>query len=80
MLETLIELAPEILKATGETLLMLAICLSAAIVIGGALGLLLSAGVAWLITALSQFPIPVSVPTVLMALGVSATIGIAWRN
>ena len=40
MLDTLIELLPEILKATGETLLMLAICLSAAIVIGGALGLL----------------------------------------
>jgi hypothetical protein len=32
MLETLIELLPEILKATGETLLMLAICLSAAMV------------------------------------------------
>lgn len=44
--------------------------------VGGVFGLLLSAGVAWLITALSQFPIPVSVPTVLMALGVSATIGI----
>ena len=44
--------------------------------VGGILGLLLSAGVAWLITALSQFPIPVSLPTVLMALGVSATIGI----
>ncbi|MDY0038497.1 MAG: methionine ABC transporter permease [Zoogloea oleivorans] len=40
MLDTLIELLPEILKATGETLLMLAICLSAAILIGGALGLL----------------------------------------
>lgn len=40
MLETLIELYPEILKATGQTLLMLAICLSAAIVLGGSLGLL----------------------------------------
>jgi D-methionine transport system permease protein len=40
MLETLIELLPEILKATGETLLMLAICLSAAVVLGGALGVL----------------------------------------
>lgn len=40
LLDTLNELLPEILKATGETLLMMAICLSAAIVIGGALGLL----------------------------------------
>jgi D-methionine transport system permease protein len=39
LLDTL-NLLPEILKATGETLLMMAICLSAAIVIGGALGLL----------------------------------------
>ncbi len=44
--------------------------------VGGVFGLLLSGGVAALITALTQFPIPVSVPTVLMALGVSATIGI----
>ncbi len=44
--------------------------------VGGMFGLLLSGGVAWLITAATQFPIPVSVPTVLMALGVSATIGI----
>lgn len=40
MLETLTELQPEILKATGETLLMLAICLTAAVVLGGALGVL----------------------------------------
>ena len=44
--------------------------------VGGGFGLLLSAGVAALITALAQFPIPVSVPTVLMALGVSASIGL----
>lgn len=44
--------------------------------VGGIFGLLLSGGVAWLITVLAQFPIPVSLPTVLMALGVSATIGI----
>ncbi len=40
LLDTVNELLPEILKATGETLLMMAICLSAVIVIGGALGLL----------------------------------------
>ncbi len=40
LLDTLIELQPEILKATGETLLMLAICLSVALVLGGALGIL----------------------------------------
>lgn len=40
MLETLIEIYPEILKAIGETLLMLAICLSVAIVLGGLLGIL----------------------------------------
>ncbi len=44
--------------------------------VGGIFGLLLSAGAAALITAVAQFPIPVSVPTVLMALGVSATIGL----
>lgn len=40
LIDTLIELQPEILKATGETLLMLAISLSVAIVLGGALGIL----------------------------------------
>lgn len=40
MLETLIEIYPEILKAIGETLLMLAICLTVAIILGGLLGIL----------------------------------------
>lgn len=40
MLETLLEIYPEILKAIGETLLMLAICLSVAIILGGLLGIL----------------------------------------
>ena len=44
--------------------------------VGGALGLGLSAGVAWLITVLAGFPVPVSLPTVLLALGVSAAIGL----
>ncbi|MDO5533275.1 MAG: ABC transporter permease [Propionibacteriaceae bacterium] len=44
--------------------------------VGGALGLGVSAGVAWLITALANFPVPVSVPTVIMALSVSAAIGL----
>ena len=40
MLETLIEIYPEILKAIGETLLMLGICLTVAIILGGLLGIL----------------------------------------
>ncbi len=44
--------------------------------VGGALGLALSAGVAWLVTTLANFPVPVSLPTVLIALGVSALIGL----
>ena len=44
--------------------------------VGGALGLALSAGVAWLVTTLAEFPVPVSLPTVLLALGVSAAIGL----
>ena len=37
---TLVDLLPEILKALGETLTMMAICLMAAITLGGSLGLL----------------------------------------
>ncbi|MDN5572227.1 MAG: ABC transporter permease [Propionibacteriaceae bacterium] len=44
--------------------------------LGGAFGLGLSALVAWLVTAYSPVPIPVSVPTALLALAVSASIGI----
>lgn len=40
MFENLEELWPEIARATGETLLMMAICLTVAIVLGGALGIL----------------------------------------
>lgn len=39
MFEGIIELLPEIAKAIGETLLMMAICLTTAVVIGGALGI-----------------------------------------
>ncbi|WP_232549770.1 ABC transporter permease [Propioniciclava soli] len=45
-------------------------------VLGGAFGLGLSALVAWIVTSSSPITIPVSVPTVLTALGVSAAIGI----
>lgn len=38
MLENLLELTPEIIQAIGETLLMLGICLTAALTLGGALG------------------------------------------
>ena len=41
LLNTLVDLFPEILKAMGETLTMMAICLTAAITLGGALGLLI---------------------------------------
>lgn len=44
--------------------------------VGGAFGLGFSALIAWLVTSLTPVPIPVSVPTALLALGVSATIGI----
>ncbi|MDE2585732.1 MAG: ABC transporter permease, partial [Betaproteobacteria bacterium] len=40
LLDTFIELLPEIGKAAGETGLMLVICLTAAVIVGGALGIL----------------------------------------
>ncbi|HET7776022.1 MAG TPA: methionine ABC transporter permease [Azospira sp.] len=40
ILDTFIELLPEIGKAAGETGLMMVICLTAAVIIGGALGIL----------------------------------------
>lgn len=45
-------------------------------VVGGMFGLGISAGIAWLVTRFTPVPIIVSVPTALLALGVSATIGI----
>ena len=39
MFDNIIELLPEITKAIGETLLMMGICLSAALVLGGSLGI-----------------------------------------
>lgn len=44
--------------------------------VGGAFGLGFSALIAWLVTSFTPVPIPVSLPTALLALGVSATIGI----
>ena len=40
LLDTLLELAPEIAKAAGETGLMMVICLTAALLFGGSLGIL----------------------------------------
>ena len=44
--------------------------------LGGLFGLAFSALVAWLITAFTPVPVPVSLPTALLALGVSAGIGL----
>ena len=44
--------------------------------LGGIFGLAFSALVAWLITTFANFPVPVSLPTTLLALGVSAGIGL----
>ena len=65
------------LGARRRTILMQFLTEAATLaLVGGAFGLAFSAGVAWLITTLAKFPVPVSLPTVLMALGVSASIGI----
>ena len=44
--------------------------------LGGIFGLTFSAIVAWLISTFASFPVPVSLPTALLALGVSAGIGL----
>lgn len=44
--------------------------------LGGIFGLAFSALVAWLISTFANFPVPVSLPTALLALGVSAGIGL----
>ena len=63
MTDTLITIAPELWRALGETLLMLGIGLSAAVLIGGPLGivLFLDAGrtgrvLGWLVNTIRSFP------------------------
>lgn len=65
------------LGARRRTILMQFLAEAAMLaLVGGAIGLAFSALVAWLITVLAKFTVLVSIPTALMALGVSATIGI----
>ncbi|MFT3876021.1 MAG: ABC transporter permease [Propioniciclava sp.] len=65
------------LGARRRTILMQFLIEAAVLaLLGGIFGLLFSAGVAWLISSLAKFPVPLSLPTVLLALGVSATIGL----
>ena len=63
MTDTLITIAPELWRALGETLLMLGIGLSAAVLIGGPLGIILflDAGrtgrvLGWLVNTIRSFP------------------------
>ncbi|WP_374361580.1 methionine ABC transporter permease [Pseudoduganella danionis] len=70
MLESVLAIAPELWQALGQTLLMLAICLSVALLLGGPLGVLLfllgpgqilqqrvlAAVLGWLVNTLRSFP------------------------
>ncbi|MFC0166960.1 methionine ABC transporter permease [Pseudoduganella danionis] len=70
MLDTVLAIAPELWQALGQTLLMLAICLSVALLLGGPLGVLLfllgpgqilqqralAAILGWLVNTLRSFP------------------------
>ncbi|MYN43913.1 ABC transporter permease subunit [Pseudoduganella sp. FT93W] len=70
MLDTVLTIAPELWQALGQTLLMLAICLSVALLLGGPLGVLLfllgpgqilqqrvlAAVLGWLVNTLRSFP------------------------